>query len=99
MRCELILGAQQKLLKRRIGIVNLPAKLGLQERVEALPELGRGEDGVLGCLLGCAGGGDGERVEVEGDLRMGGRVGRVRGQGEALPCEQRRRLAWRSCWG
>jgi len=54
---------------------------------------------VLRSLLGCAGGGDGERVEVEGDRCVGGRVGRVRGQGEALRWEQRCRLAWRSCRG
>lgn len=79
MRSEPILGAQQKLLEGRNSIVNLPVKLSLQERVEALPELGRGEDGVLGCLLWCARGGDGECTEIEGDLRVAGRVGRVGG--------------------
>ncbi len=78
MRRELILGAQQKLLEGSNSIVNLPVKLSLQERVEALPELGRGEDSVLGCLLWCARG-YGECIEIEGDLRVGGRVGRVRG--------------------
>jgi len=96
MRREPILGTQQKLLERSIGIVDLLTKLGLQECVEALPELGRGEDDLLGGLLRRAGGGDGVRVEVEGDLRVGGRVGRVRGKREALRWEQRGRLAWRS---
>jgi len=68
---KLVLGAQQKLLKRSVSIVDLPTKLGLQERVEALPELRRGEDDLLRCLLGRAGGGDGERVVVEGDRRVG----------------------------
>ena len=54
-------------------------QLDLQERAEALPDFGRGEDGALGSLLRCARGGDGERVEVEGDLRVGGRVGRAGG--------------------
>ena len=94
MRRELILGVQQKLLERSIGIVNFPTKLGLQERVEALPELRRGEDSLLGGLLRRIGGGDGERVEIEGDLRVGRRVGRVRGKREALRWEQWGRLAW-----
>lgn len=95
MRCEPILGAQQKILKRTIGIFDLPIKLGLQKRVEALPELGRGNDGLLGGRLRRARG-DGERVEIERDLRVGRRVGWVRGKREALPYEQWGRLAWRS---
>lgn len=79
MRREPILGTQQKFLEGSNSIVNLPVKLSLQERVEALPELRRGEDGVLGCLLWCASGGDGKCIEIEGDLRVSGRVGRVRG--------------------
>jgi hypothetical protein len=99
VRGEFILGTQQKFLKRSTSIVDIPTKLGLQERIELLPELGRGEDCVLGGLLGSVVGLDGKRVEVEGNLRVGRRVGRVRGQWEALPCEQGGRLTGRSCGG
>ena len=54
---------------------------------------------MVGGLLGSVVGLDGKRVEVEGDLRVGGRVGRVRGQWEALPREQWGRLTGRSCGG
>lgn len=95
MRCEPILGAQQKILERTIGIFDLAIKLGLQKCVEALPELGRGDDDLLGGRLRRAGG-DGERIEIEGDLRVGRRVGWVRGKWEALAYKEWGRLARRS---
>jgi len=46
-----------------ISAVDLPTKLDLQERVHALPEFGRGEDGVLGSLLMLLGEGTGNALK------------------------------------